>query len=102
MLRAMCCFVLTLGLLGPRAAFLATWLFTDRVQFAFSGGVFVPLLGLIFLPWTALAYTFAWTPVNGVSALGWAVVGLGFVLDVATYSSRAAGRRYNSRSASLA
>jgi hypothetical protein len=92
----MCCFVMVLGLLGPRFAFLYAWIFTDRVSLAFSGGWFVPLLGLLFLPWTALVYVLAYAPVGGVSALGWVFVALGFVADIATYSSRAAQQRYYS------
>jgi hypothetical protein len=95
----MCCFFLTLGLLGPRFAFLGTWLFTNRVTLAFQGGWVWPLLGLLFLPWTALGYVFAWAPVYGVSWLGWCVVALGFVIDMATYSSRSAQRRYYSGTA---
>jgi hypothetical protein len=92
----MCCFFIVLGLLGPRFAFLYTWLATDRVTLAFSGGFWIPLLGLLFLPWTALFYTFAYAPVGGVSPLGWLIVGLGFVFDIATYSSRSAQNRYYS------
>lgn len=90
----MCCFVLVLGFLGPRLAFLWAWLFTDKVTAAFAGGFWLPLLGLIFLPWTAIAYVLAWSPVIGVTGAGWVFVGLGFVLDIATYSNRAARRRY--------
>ena len=90
----MCCFVMVLGLLGPRFAFLYAWLFTDRVSLAFSGGVVWPLLGLLFLPWTALVYVLAYAPVIGVSTLGWVFVGLGFLVDLATWSSRSAQRRY--------
>ena len=86
----MCCFILVLGFLGPRLAFLYAWIFTDRVSAAFSGGWLVPLLGLLFLPWTALAYCAAWSFVGGVSGIGWLVVALGFVLDLASYSSRGA------------
>jgi hypothetical protein len=92
----MCCFVMVLGLLGPRFAFLYTWIFTERVSLAFSGGWFVPLLGLLFLPWTALVYVLAYAPIGGVSTLGWFFVALGFVADIATYSSRAAQQRYYS------
>jgi hypothetical protein len=90
----MCCFVLVLGFLGPRFAFLWVWLATARVELAFSGSFWVPLLGMIFLPWTALTYVFAWAPGQGVSALGWACVALAFVLDLATYFGRAAQQRY--------
>lgn len=91
---AMCCFVLVLGFLGPRFAFLYAWLFTDRVTSAFDGNWFIPLLAILFLPWTGLAYIAAWAPTGiGVTGVGWAVVAIGFILDIATYSSRAAQQR---------
>lgn len=90
----MCCFILVLGFLGPRFAFVFAWLFTDRVGAAFPGNWILPLLAVLFLPWTGLAYIAAWAPFGiGVSGIGWAVVALGLVLDIATYSSRAAQRR---------
>ena len=96
----MCCFVLILGFLGPRIAFLAVWIFgDDSVQNAFSNNFWWPLLGVLFLPWTALAYVAAWAPTGGVTGVGWLVVGLGFLLDIASYASRSAGNRYQSASA---
>ena len=87
----MCLFVLVLGLLGPRVAVGATWLFSDRVTLAFGGGWVWPLLGLLFLPWTALAYVVVWA-VSGVSLGGWIIVVLAFFLDMATYMSRSMQR----------
>ena len=87
----MCCLVLVAGLLGPRIAFLLTWIFTDRVAIAFQNGFLIPLLGLIVLPWTSLAYVFAYAPVVGVSFIGWLIVALGLFLDLATYAAQ--GRR---------
>ena len=55
-----------------------------------------PLLGLVFLPWTTLAYVIAWGPLHGVSGIGWLVVALGFAGDIATYSARSAKSRYQS------
>ena len=92
----MCCFVLVLGFLGPRLAFLWAWLFTPRVTDAFTGGFWLPLLGMLFLPWTALAYIVVWSFADGVSPLGWAVIALGFVLDIANYGSRSAQARLSS------
>lgn len=94
----MCCFVLVLGFLGPRLAFLWVWLASARVELAFAGSFWMPLLGMLFLPWTALAYVFAWSPVSGVSPLGWLFVVLGLALDIATYSSRAAQKRFAAES----
>lgn len=89
----MCCFVLVLGFLGPRFAFVGVWLATNRVELAFGGNFWAPLLGVIFLPWTVLAYVFAWAPTQGVSSLGWGIVALAFVIDLATYFGRAAQQR---------
>jgi hypothetical protein len=90
----MCCFALILGFLGPRIAFLWVWLATARVDIAFSGAFWLPLAGMLFLPWTALIYVLAYAPVGGVSPLGWLLVGCGLLLDIATYSSRALQQRY--------
>ncbi|HUG64395.1 MAG TPA: hypothetical protein VMK83_04190 [Gaiellaceae bacterium] len=89
----MCCLALTAGFLGPRVALLAWWLFGNKVDLAFDTWIW-PLLGLIFLPWTTLAYVLAWGPINAVSGAGWLVVALGFAADLATYSARAAKSRY--------
>ena len=78
--------------LGPRAAVLFWWIFGDRVELAFDSWI-VPLLGLIFLPWTMLSYLVVWSPVGGANGAEWLVVALGFVLDLATYSARAARGR---------
>jgi len=93
----MCCFVMLLGLLGPRFAFLYTWIFTTRVQLAFSGAWLLPTLGLLIAPWTALIYVLAYAPLTGVSTLGWCFVGLGVLFDLGMYSSRSAQQRYNGR-----
>ena len=72
----MCCLALIAGFLGPRVALFIWWIFGDKVDAAFSSWIW-PLLGLVFLPWTTLAYVLAWGPLYGVSGLGWLVVGLG-------------------------
>ena len=89
----MCCLALTAGFIGPRVALLAWWLFGDKVDLAFDTWIW-PLLGLIFLPWTTLAYVLAWGPINEVSGAGWLVVALGLAADITTYSARAAKSRY--------
>ena len=91
----MCCLALTAGFLGPRVALFIWWVFGDKVDSAFSTWVW-PLLGLVFLPWTTLAYVVAWGPLHGVSGIGWLVVALGFAGDIATYSARTAKSRYQS------
>ena len=90
----MCCLALTAGFIGPRVALLLWWIFdSNRFDAAFSTW-FWPFLGLLFLPWTTLAYVLMWSPVTGVSGAEWIIVAIGFVADIATYSSRAAQSRY--------
>jgi hypothetical protein len=89
----MCCLFLTAGFIGPRVALFLWWIFGDRVDLAFDSWIW-PLLGLVFLPWTTLAYLLMWSPVGGVSGAEWIIVGFGVVADLLTYSSRAATNRY--------
>ena len=89
----MCCFVGGLAILGPRFVLAVWWIFGNKVDAAFDSWVW-PLLGLVFLPWTTLAYVIAWGPLEGVSGLGWLLVAIGLAGDIFTYSARSAKRRY--------
>jgi hypothetical protein len=90
----MCCLALIAGFLGPRLAAVLWWIFdSPRWDLAFSSWIW-PLLGIIFLPWTTLAYVLMWSAVGGVEGWEWLIVALGFAADIATYSSRAAKSRY--------
>ena len=51
------------GFIGPRVALFVWWVFGNKVDAAFDTWIW-PLLGLIFLPWTTLAYVLAWGPIN--------------------------------------
>ena len=59
------CLVILLGSAFPRLALLFTWIFTDRVDIAFDGWA-LPLLGLLFLPYTTFFYVLAYAPIVGV------------------------------------
>ncbi len=94
----MCCVALSAGFIGPRFALLLVWIFGNRVDAAFSSWIW-PLLGLLFLPWTTLAYIIVWGPLDGVSGAGWLLVALGIAADIATYSARSVSSRYGSATA---
>jgi hypothetical protein len=85
----MCCLALVTVGLGPRIALALWWIFGSRVDLAFDSWI-VPLLGLLFLPWTTLMYVIVWSPIGGVEGAEWLLVALGLILDIATYSARAA------------
>jgi hypothetical protein len=89
----MCCLVLLFAALGPRFAIVAMWLLGSRVDLAFGSWLW-PLAGLLVAPWTTLMYLLAWSPVGGVSGLEWIFVGMGILLDVATYAGKPAQQRF--------
>ena len=80
--RRVGCATTLLALGGPRLALALVWVLGSAVQTAFQSVVY-PVVGVIFLPLTALAYSIAADPSGAVSgaALAWPV--LGFVADVA-------------------
>jgi hypothetical protein len=86
------CLIVLMALIGPRVALLFTWIFTDLVDRAFEG-ILLPLLGLIFLPWTTFLYVLVYNPVEGVSFLGWVIVVLGVLIDLGSYGAGARNRR---------
>jgi len=99
----MCCAVLVLGFLGPRLAFLWVWIFNLRpVEQAMGGGLLLPILGVIFLPWTSLMWVLCWSPIGGVTGFGYLLVAIGFFFDIATWSGRFAQNRYQQGTATPA
>lgn len=90
----MCCFFLTLLFLGPRFAFLIYWLIPyGRVQVSLAFNTWIlPLLGLIFLPWTTLMWVLVYG-VNGIVGFDWLWLGLALAFDIATYTSGAYKRK---------
>jgi hypothetical protein len=61
----------------------AIWLFSDWIDVAFDGGFVVPLLGIIFLPWTVTLYTVGYIVGDAAAPWGWLGVFIGLFLDVA-------------------
>ncbi len=57
------CLFALIAVLSPRFALLLLWLFSPWVDKAFAG-FFLPLLGLVFLPWTTLMYVLVDAPVG--------------------------------------
>jgi hypothetical protein len=82
----MCCPVAAILMGFPRVALALIWLFTDRTRIAFDS-FWIGALGFIFLPFTTVFWTVAYAPIGGVQGIGWALVILGFILDIASYTS---------------
>jgi hypothetical protein len=67
--RVFCMFFCNWRSAFPRLALLFVWLFTLLVNRSFSGGILLPLLGIIFLPFTTLIYVLVYIP--GIGVTGW-------------------------------
>ncbi len=88
------CFVLGLGAFFPRVAILLVWLFTNPswVTRAFNGEWLLPLLGVILLPYTTLAYILLYQLQDGrVTGFSWFLVALAFVIDLGAWFGGARG-----------
>lgn len=88
------CLFLILVAISPRLGVVAFWLLTNWVERAFDGGWVLPLLGIIFLPWTTALYVVGF--VIGDAAVPWGILGaiIGLFLDVAIHAGSATmGRR---------
>ena len=101
MARVCCLFLAAFGL-GPRIALLLWWLFGDRVDAAFDSWLW-PLLGLLFLPWTTLAYAGMWgASSNEVTGFEWLVSKAPRVLRPGDRAARAQRLRWALTRASIA
>jgi hypothetical protein len=86
-----CCVLTVLLLAGPRAAIVIWWL-VDQARFSNTfDNLILPLLGLIFLPWTTLTYVLVARA--GVSGLDWIWLGLAFLIDLGSVGGGAYGNR---------
>lgn len=78
------CLLILLALAAPRVVLLIVWLTTNVVERAY-GSFIVPLLGLLLLPLTTLAYALVFQPNVGVTGFGWFWVILALIVDLGTY-----------------
>jgi len=86
-----CCLFASVLAGAPRLAFLLWWLFLPaRINLAFDTWIW-PLLGVIFLPWTALMYVFVYP--GGLSVINWIFLGLALAIDIGSYGGGAYSRR---------
>jgi hypothetical protein len=75
------CLVVMASVAFPRITLGLLWILTPLVDRAFQTWV-LPLLGLLFAPFTTMVYILAWRPETGVSGGGWVWVFLGLLIDL--------------------
>jgi hypothetical protein len=87
------CLVALLAWLSPRFALVLLWVFTDRLEVAFSSWI-LGAVGFLVLPYTTVFFALAYHPVLGVTGFGTLLVAAGFLLDVgALLNGRRQARR---------
>jgi len=89
----MCCFVTLFLLIGPRFALVCMWLFSDIITRVFGSNFIIPLLGIIFLPYTAIFYVVVYLYMGMANPFAWALVILGFIIDISAYGGGWWGNR---------
>ena len=75
------------AMVAPRVVLGVWWYTGDRIDDAFSGW-FVPLLGLIFLPYATIMYVLLWAADKRVEGSEWILVGIAGIVDVVLTGSR--------------
>lgn len=77
---------------APRLVLILMWIVGPRINAAFDTWI-VPLLGIIFLPYTTIMYVLVWSPATGLVGWDWVWVGLGVVLDIMKWGQIGNNRR---------
>jgi hypothetical protein len=91
MLLIGCLFAMALAV-APRVVLVLAWIFGNRWDIVWQGQWFLPLLGIIFLPFTTVMYMLTWKP-TGIHGWDWLWIGLGVLADIASYGSSAYNRK---------
>ena len=86
------CLLLVTAMFAPRLVLLFMWIVGPRVSAAFDTWI-VPLLGLIFMPYTTIIYVLVWSSGTGVTGWDWVWIGLGVMLDIVKWGGLVETRR---------
>jgi hypothetical protein len=77
---------------APRLFLVLAWIFSTRWVMVWQGDFVLPLLGIIFAPFTTIMYMLVWSP-RGIEGWDWLWILLGIFLDVVQYQQAAANRK---------
>ena len=77
--------------MAPRLVLILAWIFGRRWDVVWQGNWFVPLLGIVFLPYTTVMYILVWSP-TGLQGFDWVWLALGVMLDIMKWGQIARNR----------
>jgi hypothetical protein len=87
-----CLFVFVLAF-APRLVLILAWIFSVRWDTVWSGQWLIPILGIVFAPYTTVMYMLSWNSVTGISGWDWIWIALGVMLDIMKWSSTINSRK---------
>lgn len=74
---------------APRIVLILAWIFGDRWHEVWQGEWVMPLLGILFLPFTTIMYMLAWQPAvaggGNIEGWDWMWIILGLILDLSKW-----------------
>ncbi len=83
-----CLFLILIGV-SPRLGVFALWLLTDWIDRAFNGGWVLPVLGIIFLPWTTALFSVGYIIEDTRGVWAWIGLIVGLFMDIALHAGSA-------------
>ncbi len=86
------CLLALMAAFAPRLVFLIIWIARPTYVNAVYDTWILPLLGLIFLPFTTLMWTLLGAPPLGVHGWDWLWIGIAVALDLGHYANTYAQR----------
>lgn len=86
------CIFALIAVFTPRLALVLLWLLSDYVNRAFDTFI-IPILGLLFLPFTTLIYVLVYSPVTGLQGFDWIWIILALMVDLASYGGSAVANK---------
>ena len=81
------CLLALMSAFAPRLVFLIIWIARPSYIDAVFDTFILPLLGLIFLPFTTLMWVLLDAPPVGVDGFDWVWIGLAVILDLSHYAT---------------
>lgn len=87
------CLLAMLAAFAPRLVLILAWIFGTRWDLVWRGNWFLPILGIIFLPYTTVMYMLVWSPVGGIVGFDWLWLALGLMMDLMKWGMIGNSRR---------
>ncbi len=82
---------------APRVILILAWLFSDRWDRVWQGDLLLPILGIVFLPYTTIMYMLSVVVLPGggttIEGFGWIWIILGVMLDIMKWGQMIANRK---------